>query len=41
MTLVTNIVRTVPSVKFVCCCWRNPWCDFWCDFNATHTHRNV
>jgi len=37
MTLVTNIVRTVPSVKFVCCCWRNPWCDF----NATHTHRNV
>jgi len=23
-----NRVRTVSSVKFICCCWRNPWCDF-------------
>jgi len=22
-----NLVRTVLSVKFICCCWRNPWCD--------------
>jgi len=21
-----NLVRTVLSVKFICCCWRNPWC---------------
>jgi len=27
MTLVVNLVRTVPSGKFICCCWRNPWCD--------------
>jgi len=27
MTLVVNFVRTVPSGKFICCCWRNPWCD--------------
>jgi len=33
MTLVANIVRTVPSMRFICCCWRNPWCDF----HATHT----
>jgi len=33
MTLVVNLVRTVSSVKFICCCWRNPWCDF----HATHT----
>jgi len=22
-----NLVRTVASAKFICCCWRNPWCD--------------
>jgi len=33
MTLVVNLVRTVLSVKFICCCWRNPWCDF----RVTHT----
>jgi len=22
-----NLVRTVPSAKFICCCWGNPWCD--------------
>jgi len=27
MTLLTNLVRTVPSAKFICCCWCNPWCD--------------
>jgi len=36
MTRVVNLVRTVSSVKFICCCWRNPWCDF-----TSHTHRNV
>jgi len=33
MTLVVNLVRTVSSVKFICCCWRNPWCDCY----VTHT----
>jgi len=27
MTLVANLVRTVSSAKFVCCCCLNPWCD--------------
>jgi len=33
MTLVVNLVRTVSSVKFICCWWRNPWCDC----HVTHT----
>jgi len=33
MTPAVNLVRTVPSAKFICCCWRNPWCDF----RVTHT----
>ena len=33
MTLVVNLVRTVSSAKFICCCWRNPWCDC----HVTHT----
>jgi len=33
MTLVVILVRTVSSAKFICCCCRNPWCDF----HATHT----
>jgi len=37
MTLAVNLVRTVSSAKFICCCWRNPWCDW----HVTHTHRNV
>jgi len=37
MTLVVNLVRTVSSAKFICCCWRHPWCDC----HVTHTHRNV
>jgi len=28
MALVVNLVRTVLSAKFNCCCWRNPPCDF-------------
>jgi len=28
MTLVVNLVRAVRLAKFICCCWRNPWCDF-------------
>jgi len=28
MTLVVNLVRTVSSAKFICCCCRNPWCDW-------------
>jgi len=28
-----NLVRTILSVKFICCCWRNSWCDF----RVTHT----
>jgi len=35
MTLVVNPVRTVSSAKFICCCWRIPWCDCYV------THRNV
>jgi len=37
MTLAVNRVGTVSSAKFVCRCWRNPWCDC----HVTHTHRNV
>jgi len=37
MTLEVNLVRTVPSVKFTCCYWRNPWRDF----HVTHTHQSV
>jgi len=33
MTLVVNLVRIVSSEKFICCCWRNPWCDC----QVTHT----
>jgi len=33
MTLVLNLVSTVSSAKFICCCWRNPWCDC----HVTHT----
>ena len=36
MTLVVHVVRTVVSAKFICCCWRNPWCDL-----TSHTHRNA
>jgi len=28
-----NLVRAVHSRKFICCCWRNPWCDC----HVTHT----
>ena len=35
MTLVVNLVRTVFSAKFICCCWRNPCCDFL----VTHTSK--
>jgi len=31
--LVVNLIRTVASPKFICCCWRNPWCDC----HITHT----
>jgi len=27
MTPVVNLVRNVPSAKFICCCWHNPRCD--------------
>jgi len=37
VTLVVNLIRTVASANFICCCWRNPWCDC----HVTHTHRNV
>jgi len=37
MTLVVNLVRLVSSANFVCCCWRNRWCDW----HVTHTHRIV
>jgi len=37
MTLVVNLVRKVSSVKFICCCLRNPWCDF----HVTHTHTEM
>jgi len=33
MTLVVSLVRTVSSAKFICCCWRNRWCDC----HVTHT----
>jgi len=33
MTIVVNLVRIVSSAKFICCCWRNPWCDY----QVTHT----
>ena len=33
MTLVVNLVRTVSSAKFICCCRRNHWCDC----HVTHT----
>jgi len=33
LTLVVNLVRIVLSAKFICCCWRNPWCDY----HVTHT----
>ena len=33
MTLVVNLVKTVSSAKFICCCWRNACCDC----HATHT----
>ena len=28
-----NLIRTVSSARFICCCWRNPWCDC----HVTHT----
>ena len=28
-----NLVWTDPSAKFICCCWRN----LWCDCHVTHT----
>jgi len=37
MTLVVNLVRTVSSAKFICSCWRHPWCDF----HVTHTHTEM
>jgi len=33
MTFVVNLVSTVSSAKFICCCWRNRWCDC----HVTHT----
>jgi len=30
-----NLLRTFLSAKFICCCWRNPWCDFL----VTHTRK--
>jgi len=27
MNLVVNLVRTDPSAKFICCCWRSLWWD--------------
>jgi len=27
------LVGTVSSAEFICCCWRNPWCDC----HVTHT----
>jgi len=32
MTLLVNLVRTVSSAKFICCCRRNRW---FC--HVTHT----
>jgi len=37
VALVVNLVRTVPSGKFICCCWCNPWFDF----HVTHTHTEM
>jgi len=33
MALLVKLVRKVPSAKFICSCWRNPWCDC----HVTHT----
>jgi len=33
MTLVVKLIRTASSAKFICCCWRN----LWCDWHVTHT----
>jgi len=33
MTMVVNLVRKVPSAKFISCCWCNPRCDC----HITHT----
>jgi len=33
MKLVVNLVGAVPSAKFICCCWRNPWWNCY----VTHT----
>jgi len=33
MSLLVNLLRTVTSIKFICCCWRNPRCDYY----VTHT----
>jgi len=30
---VVNLVRTVLLAKFICCCWRSPWCHC----HVTHT----
>jgi len=27
MTVLMNLVRTLPSAKFICCCWCNPRYD--------------
>jgi len=35
VTLVVNLIRTVASAKFICCCWRNPLCDC----HVTHTSK--
>jgi len=35
MIIVVNLVRTVSSAKFICCCWRNPSCDC----HVTHTSK--
>jgi len=28
MSLLVNLLWTVPSMKFICGCWRNPWCNY-------------
>jgi len=33
MTVVVNLVKTVPSGKFIYCCWHN----LWFDCHVTHT----
>jgi len=35
MTLVVYLVGTVPSAKFIYCCWSNRFCDF----RVTHTQK--